>query len=483
MAVDSKHPLHTEFAVDWQTMRHTYKGERKVKEEGVLYLPATAGQLADGWQAGEKGRLSYDAYKIRSSFPDLVRFAVKSMLGVMHNKPPVIELPDVMEPMREMVTLQGESLEMLLQKINEHQLVFGRVGLLLDVPTGAAVGTLPYVAMYLAESIINWDDGTRQELVRQNLNLVVLEESENERQADFNWEFKKKYRMLVLGDPVTNEPAGQGVYQVAVIENDATFAPSALLTPSIGGRNLDEIPFIFINSKDVVPMPDVPPLLGLAQRALTIYRGEADYRQALFMQGQDTLVVIGDPDTEKDFRTGANAAITLPLGGEAKFIGVDSTGLGEMRQALENDKSMAAQEAGQLIDSVSRSKESGDALKIRVEARTATLNQIAIAGAFGLQSSLRQAAKWIGADPNAVTVTPNLDFVTSELLAKTIVEYMTAKALGAPISLRTVHEILRQKDVTQLEFEEELAEIESEQPLTSGSTNEDGPEPGEGEET
>lgn len=502
--VNSRHPLFTEFLEDWVQMRDTYRGERIVKEKATLYLPPTSGMVADGMGNAEApGMKAYNAYKKRAHFPDIVNDAIEAMIGVMHHKPPTIELPEALEPMRERATLRHESLEMLLRRINEEQLVTGRLGLLLDLPARMDndPGVVPYVAMYVAEKVINWDEGRRDGIVVDNINLVVLDESEFERKRDFEWEYEEKYRVLTLGEDAANDqvddpdssgersalnlPEGQGTYQAGVFrETNRTFNVDRMVTPSIRGNTLDEIPFVFINSKDVVPEPEDPPLIGLSNLALTIYRGEADYRQALFMQGQDTLVVIGasSEQTDEGFRTGANASINLPQGGDAKFIGVDSSGLSEMRQALENDKSQAGQKGGQLLDSVSRERESGEALTVRVAARTATLNQIALAGAFGLQQLLRQAARWVGADPEQVIVTPNLDFVDDSLGGKELVELMTAKSLGAPISLRTIHTQMQDKDLTDMEFEEELSEIESEEPL-GGSTDDDGPEPDEDELT
>lgn len=467
MAINSVHPSYTIYVKDWELMADSHGGERVIKDKGEEYLPPTSGQVADGMQASQPGRMAYDAYKLRSRFPDIVKTAVDALTGVLHSKPPTIELPSQLEPMRENATLNGESLEVLLRRINEQQLISGRLGLLLDVPDGAAVGTTPYIAMYGAKEVLNWDNGTREGLVLQNLNLVVLDESEYVRDANFEWVFKNKFRVAVLGDPKDNEAMDEGVvYSVGQFDgNDASFNTESMITPSLGGATLNEIPFTFINSTDIVPAPNSPPLLGLAQLAVGIYRGEADYRQSLFMQGQDTLVVSGVNDEDATFRTGANAAIVLPTGGEAKFIGVESAGLEEMRKALENDKADASQRGGQLLDSVSREKESGDALRIRVTARTATLNQLAKTGAFGLEMSLKQAAKWVGANPDEVSVQANTDFVDDAMESKTLVELMTAKSLGAPLSRESIHRLMQDKDMTEFDLEEELRLIEQEEPL------------------
>lgn len=464
MALDSKHPDYVARIDDWKQMRNTYIGERRVKDEGFLYLSPTSGMVDDGVYAkvtGSSGWEAYKAYRQRARFPDWVRDAVDALLGVMHRKPPVIELPSQMEPMRELATTRNESLEMLLQRISLEQLVSGRLGLMADVISQGPRANMPFLALYEAEDIINWDEGTRQGLDVATLNLVVLNETHYRRGTSFDWQQQARYRVLVLGDPETDE--AQGLYSVGVFD-DTTFDPSKLVVPEISGQTADEILFEFVNTRDLVTVPDIPPLLGLSNLALTIYRGEADYRQALFMQGQDTLVVIGAKKQKEGvpFRVGAGGRIDLPDGGDAKFIGVDSAGLPEQRLALENDRQEAMQKAGQLLDSVSRERESAAALRVRVAARTATLNQIAITGAYGLQSILRKVARWMGLDDQQVVVTPNLDFVDDPMTGEELAQLMGARIAGAPLSLETVHRIMVYRGMTEMTFEDEVAKVEAE---------------------
>src|SRR5690606_16749209 len=132
----------------------------------------------------------------------------------------------------------------------------------------------------------------------------------------------------------------------------------------------------------------VPPLLGLSNLCLAIYRGEADYRQALFQQGQDTLVVIGGLEYDeqgKPLRLGAGAVVGVPLGGDAKYVGTEGKGLAEMRQALENDKAAAVQRGARLLTAKGGDRQSGEALRVRVAAQTATLTIMAKTAAAGLE--------------------------------------------------------------------------------------------------
>ncbi len=478
MSLTTRHPQYLDFEFDQTVAVDTYKGERAIKLKNVTYLPATSGMIADGYPAnGTTGTKAYLAYIIRAIFHEFMSDAVGTLVGIMHHKEPDIQLPKAMEPMRENGSVDNESLIMLLRKINKHQLIEGRYGLMLDLPSTPTVEPqLPYIATYRAKNIINWDVGSRDEPTVQSLNLVVLDETENVRQDDFSWQSENKYRVLIYGEVKPNEGKGAAIYRVGVFKDDDAFNENDLTEPTFKGRKLDSIPFVFVNSTDISPDLLEPPLIGLARLSLAIYRGEADYRQSLFMQSQDTLVVIGDnPDADgnpKTYRTGANASISIAnKDGDAKFIGVDSQGLGEQRQALEADKKDAANLAGQLMDTSSRGVESGDALQMRVAARTASLNSIALTGAFALETILKQAAVWIGANPDEVIVTPNLDFADDRLEGKSLLDYVQAKNQGAPFSLESLHAVMKKRGLTDKDFEDELSALLEEQPLNTPASS------------
>lgn len=478
MALESTHPTYGDKITDWVMMRDLYRGERVVKEKGETYLPATKSMKLDGMGSTTAGKYKlgqemYEAYKTRAVFPDYVKDAVEGFIGVMHAKPPTIKLPAIMEPMRQRCTVHGESIELLLRRINEEQLITGRIGLLLDLPLSPTVANpLPYIATYSAESVRNWDSGEIEEGLAK-LNLVVLDESGLKRNNSFEWTTVNKYRVLRLGATDANEKAG--IYSYGVFESDgksgANFDEMQMRVPLYRGNSLDEIPFVFANSKDIIPTPDEAPLAGLGRLALVIYRGEADYRQNLFMQGQDTLIIIGDrkkmnevPGSENEpVRTGAGSMIELDTNGDAKYIGVNSQGLAEQRQALEQDRRRAENKAGQLIDpGKSGDAESGRSLNVRIGAQTATLHQIAQSGAAALERILKICAKWIGANPDEVSIIANDEFIDFELTGDTLLKLMQARAHGAPLSIRSLHGVLVDRKMTKLTYEQELEAIAEE---------------------
>lgn len=467
MAIDALHPYYITKSRKWNKNRHSFEGSDSIKREGETYLPPTSGQRVDGYGTSNSapGQLEYESYRTRAYYPDIFSEAVEAAIGIMHREDPQIQLPLVLEPLRLSATSTGESLAMLLRRINAGQLITGRLGLAGDIVSNGAGSPIPVLSIYSESAVINWKDvaGGAPE---NSLKIVVLDETGFEMGINMEWEEVRQYKVLALTND--GKPSPEGIYSSALMNANDELEAAQFESPNISGKTLDRLPFTFINSKDLDPAPDNPPLDGLAELCLAIYRGEADYRQNLFMQGQDTLVLIGklaitDGDDEIT-RTGAGARIDVPLGGDAKYIGVNSQGLPEQRQAIGSDYSRANQKSGQLIDATSRAKESGDALRIRVAAQTATLPHIASTGAAGLEKVLKDLAIWYGANPEEVVITPNLEFTATEGDAKNLLDLVSAKSLGAPISRESIHKWMVKQNFTSMDYQSEIALVEIEKP-------------------
>lgn len=467
MSLTTKHPLYTAMQNVWELCRDNYLGEDRIKTQGVKYLPPTASMELDGMQSGEIGYKRYEAMKLRAVFHEYFKGGVETHIGYLHQKPADIKLPAQLEYLRTRATTNGEPLIALLRRINEEQLITGRLGIMLDLPAGESAVAEPYIALYTAESVMNWDESNDKEDYN-SLNLVVLNESGFVRENDFSWTTKEKYRVLQYGDIIENESVMSSVYSFGIFTN-TNYNPADMKVAKLMGAPCKEIPFVFINSKDAIPEPDQPPLLSLARMSMSIYRSEADYRENLHMQGQDTLVTIGgvrNPEglagEEDAIRTGTGSRIDVELGGDAKYIGVTSTGLSEQRQALESDKNRAEFKSGNAIDSSNSKQESGKALGIRLGAQTATLNQIAYAGAGGLEKLIKILAVWKGANPDEVAINPNLEFTDVDLGGQEIVYLMTGRSMGAPLSKESIHGLMVERGYTKFDYDTELEKIAKE---------------------
>jgi len=477
-AVSTPHPDFSARQPDWITMFDTNEGQRHIKSKTTTYLQATTGMTAlsaNPKVLSDDGLALYVAYLQRSFFPDLVKETVRALTGILDREPANIELPAALEDMRETATSKGESLNDLLVQMHMNQLLYGRLGILADVDPGR---DLPILIQYPAPQCLNWDDltetgtgqqiddGKRSEAIRKLL-MAVIDESRYERDTGdrFTWNLVSRYRALTLGDgptPIyTSQVEREGAFQAAVV-------------PTIRGKTLDQIPFVFVNTTDLATKPGEVPLINLANLALAIYRGEADHRSALFMSGQDTLVLTGvdltasdgeNPSADQKPIIGSGAYLALPdADADAKFIGPDSQALAEQRTSLENDYTRAGEEGIKLMSS-GAGAEAAETLRIRVAARTATLQTIAMTAASGLESILRICAEWVGANPDEVRVEPNLDFIDESSDATELTKFAAAKKAGTPLSWKSVHNIMRQKDFTEMTFEDEIAQIELEEDM------------------
>lgn len=468
--MSNNHPLYDAKTDDWKLMRDSYAGERVVKDASAAYLPFTPGHIADGVMTGNALALAaYGSYKQRAVYPDFIEVGVQTLIGILNAKEAQIDLPPQLEYLRKRATTNNETLSAVLRKIHEEQLICGRAGLLADLPANPnQLKPEQYISVYPAEKILNWDTGNFNN-GQDTLNLVVLDETGFERQGNYQWVEKKKFRVLTLGG--LSADSEMGTYQTTTMgdmSNDDN--TEGFTTPVLSGTQLTKIPFVFVGAKDLDPEPDTPPLLGLARICMVIYRAEADYRQTLFMQGQDTLVVIGgvrtgSGDPTDVLRVGAGARVDIEMGGDAKYVGIGANGLPEQRLSLEHDRSLAAVRTGQLLAPGKMSMESGEALKTRVAAQTATLTSIAIASCAALEQLLRTMAQWQGGDPDAVKVTPNLDFTNIAIQGQDLVQLMTAKNLGFPLSYTSLFSIAKERGLTRNDFETEMALLEKDPPL------------------
>lgn len=433
-AVDTKHPSYVALAEQWQLMRDTAGGEGDVKAAGEEYLSQPSGFKAQA----DGGKALYTAYQKRAQFPEIVSPTIHGMVGVIHRTEAQIELPPAMEPLWERATKDGLPLEALHRRITAELLTTGRYALLADASSEGS--DLPWLAGYTAEALINWaDDRT----------LFVLDESGLRREG-FRWEAQRRFRVLEMKD---------GAYTVQTFTGSELAAGEVLQPRGRGNVQLTEIPFVVIGARDLSLPPENPPLMGVSRSAIALYQLSADYRWQLFMTGQETLVVInGDAPAA----VGAGAVIAIKQGEQigtpdVKYVGPAGTGIAAHRVAIQDERAAAAQAGARLFNSAeNKSAESGDALRIRFAAETATLTSIAQASAQGLEKALRHIAVMIGHKPEDVTVKPNLSFVDSTLTPQEAVQLVSVWQSGA-LSKQTLYENLQRGELASAErsFEEE----------------------------
>ncbi|MFN4296788.1 MAG: DUF4055 domain-containing protein [Brevundimonas sp.] len=442
-AVANLHPDYTARAPEWSLMRDAAWGESAVKDAGETYLPKPGGfkSQSDG------GVAMYAAYKTRAGFPEIVSPAVLSMVGVIHQAEIKIDLPAGLEGMWERATADGLPLEAFHRRITAELLTTGRYAVLTDAPS---TGSVPWLAGYQAESLINWSD---------DRTMFVLDESGLVRDG-FSWEEKKQYLALLMEE---------GRYVGRRYDQAGNVIEGQEAQPTTARREtLAEIPLVVIGPRDLALKPETPPLIAIARSAKAMYQLSADYRWQLFMTGQETLFVInGDaPDT-----VGAGVVVALKGGSDgnppnAKYVGPAGTGIEAHRKAIQDEAQNAANAGARLFNSGDKGVESGVAQRFRFSAETASLISIAQASCAGLEKALRYAGRMIGlsdAEIAQIIVKPPATLADREMTPERMAAIMGLweKAL---ISYETAYENLQQGGVANPDrtWEQEQALIDRE---------------------
>jgi hypothetical protein len=450
MAIDEKHPDYVERILDWAMMRDCDVGERAVKAKGTLYLPKPSGFAAQA----DGGNAMQAAYMTRARFPDWLAPTLKGMVGLIHRNEIQVDLPDGLLPIWERATKDGLPLEAFARRVTGEILKMGRYGILVDAPPADDTSIppeylgFPYLAGYSTEAIINW---------APDRSLFVLDES-GPRMEGFKWADLKKYRVLSREN---------GIYvqdeYLTVEEGSGT----RIQIQAKGGTAMPEIPFVVIGPRDLSLSVEEPALIGVARAALSAYRLDADYRYQLFMTGQETFVVTGVDQDRLPTAIGAGVVLGLPEKATALYVGPKGVGIEAHRVAIADEREAAMAAGTRVFDTNTRpnTAESGDALRLRLTSQTTTLASVSQASAAGLERALRYAAIMIGADPEKVVVTPNVDFIGNKLTPSEVVDLVKGWQAGG-YTYRTLYENLQKGGIASAErtAEEEQAEIEIEDP-------------------
>ena len=365
MAVDTVLTSLTEILPDYELIRDCVAGQRQIKKQGVKYLPMPDPDEPD--KTTRENR--YKAYLLRSVFYGVTGRTLRGLVGLVFDKDPAVEVPDLLKPVLVDASGSGMSLDQQAQKCLAEVVSLGRAGLLADYPktdgpttrAEAIAGNIrPTITLYKPECIINWR--TRKIGSKLMLVLVVLRESYVVEDDGFAETTGTQYRVLRL------DAAGNYTVELWRDIDQAGMAQREFYTPTDGaGKPLREIPFTFVGAEDNDPDIDRPPLLDIAEINKAHYLNSADYEEAVFIVGQPTPVFAGltkswvdDVFTEEvddghgvkrkrsTVRLGSRAAIPLPAGGSAELLQAQPNTLA--KEAMEHKEAQMIALGAKLIE-------------------------------------------------------------------------------------------------------------------------------------
>lgn len=440
MSVATLHPEYTaDRQSEWKLMRHAYEGESAIKRQAEIYLPKPT-----GWAAmSDGGTAMYNAYIQRARFPEITASAIRGMVGVLHGQDWQVDIPSQLGYLWERSTKDGLPLETFMRRITTELLITGRYAVLAEAPEGE--GGDPYLAGYAAESLINWDELQ---------NFYVLQETINRRDG-FVWSQVVQARSLELNE---------GRYVQRVYEDGKLV--SEIQPLARGGRPLDFVPIAIGGAMDMDLKPDTPPLIGVARAALAHYQEYADYRLALFMAYQDTLVIHNAEKVPK--AVGAGMVISLnsaEIGKDtrAEYVSPSGTSIEAHERAMDREYQAATRSGAAMFDNTPRGQESGEARRLRFSAETATIQSIAGSSAAIAEKALRHAARIAGIEAvDAIVVKPPQNLLEGQLDSQLMAALETALGNGS-ISYDTYYENLQRGRIASTErtAEDEQALIDA----------------------
>jgi len=446
-SITTQHRYYNRYTAQWDKVRHCIEGEDTIKDQSTRYLPQPSGQTIN----------EYESYRTRASFYSVAERTLRGMTGMIFRNEPVLRLPEALNPWRVAATNELMCLQMFIEEVTREVIAMGRYGVLLDFPAGASVGTLPHMVAYNTDSIINW----REEFVngKKILTSLTLKDSlsGDDSTVDSSW---LKLELV------------EGIYTVQrwameLVEGKpvATMRGSAV-TPTVNGELIKHIPFVFFNPYDHRPEPSKPPFIDLCNMNLAHYRNSADYEHALYLTAQPTPWVAGQLDEKtKPTAIGSGTIWYLPEDAKAGMLEFTGKGLEAQRMAMQDKEDRMASLGARMIKDTTRVQEKAETARLRTRGETSLVLDTLQSVEKGLSMLMRQAAVWVGADPDEVELRLNRDFVDSKIDANMLAALVKTWQTGA-ISRDTLHANLQRGEVMDMgrtaEEEKELIDEEGE---------------------
>lgn len=465
MPIDTRHSSYEEQVCRWSLVEDALKGEHHVKKKGTKYLPAPPAMAGSGaWSRANKdtagGVGAYEFYLSFAEFPEIVSDVLGGYQGLIHAKPPTVELPEDMKYLYDSATPSGLSVREMWQIATRMVLKGGRVSLLPDIGEDGKFR----IAVYSSESLINWNEFLPKD--GGGFSFAVLHEISTEPDPQDSFELKEVERALELfmldgqywrqwwkkieGDD------GKDKWEIEELASRVEWK----------GKPIGRIPLHVINASDLGTSFGQIPMYGMAKRAFSIYRKTADYNRSLYTKSDPQIVLSGVTDDDSPTNIGGSTiwAFVNPAA-SASYLDIDGQGIPLQRTSIEDEYRRFHEEGGKLIHSEGGKGESGEALQTRAGANQVTLKSVTINIGRQIQSVLRDIARMMnmGEDEvDKVVFSPDLDFAQPTMSGQELLNFIQSKNQSAPISNQTIHALMHRGGITEIPFAEEMKLVEQE---------------------
>lgn len=395
MSVSTEHPDYKLYKNVWAKSRDAVKGSVAIKEKKHAYLPVPDNKSLDDARGIETVR--YKQYLKRAVFTNFTGRTKNALVGAAFRKNPMYELPEAVDYLNQDATGDGLSLVQLAKDELSNLMETGRSILLVDYPQADSNLSLEDVNMldlrasivpYTAEQCINWKTSVING--RRLLTLCVLAEPYFNTDLEFSHDSDIQYRVLRL----TDEGYSQQIYRDEKPITDEIYPRKA------DGSVWEEIPLIFVGSKNNDSTVDDAPLSDIADVNVAHYRNSADYEESCFITGQPSLFITHSLTSEQFEEYNPDGLI---LGSRAGHV-LGETGSATLLQASPNNLVMEAMKAkeqamvmiGARIITDRGGNETAEGARIRFASENSVLGDIVSNLSQGLEKAIGYVCEFMG---------------------------------------------------------------------------------------
>lgn len=473
MSVDTAHPEYDAHRFQWERLRDVVAGRDAILTKtlasyyrqtstgrdmeylaATAYLPKLSGQSRD----------EYAAYAYRSVWFGATDRTINALAGLIFAKPATESLPTAIEPYSQDITLDGCSLRELAQQLVFEELTTTRTGLMVDYPAVETAGLSaaqaerlnirPYVKVYKAESIIDWEMGNvggAQRLVMVRLHEVIDQPGAKE----FERVQVEQYRVLDLAN---------GAYRVRIFRKDSmgNWVAVEERFPQMRGATMDFIPFVFVAEAHVRK----PLLIDLADLNLAHFRSSADLENGLHYTGLPQPVVTGAQlEPGQSLRIGGSSAWVLPdPSADAKYLEFTGQGLNTLRDSMKDKEARMAVLGARMLAEEKRAPETEGTVELRTAGERSMLASVANDCSEAIRKALNIMARWVGA-PETAEFSLSTDYGVHRMAPNMLQQLVGAWQAGA-MPLQTLFDNLQQGEIVAPDatFEDYQAQLEQDAP-------------------
>jgi len=337
------HPDYAYWYDEWMMIRDVCEGEKAVKDAGTLYLP-----MLDGMDNDE-----YEAFKTRATFYNFTGRTASAMTGAIFRRQAQYNgFTDKLRKKMEDMTKDGRAFDTFAMETAEEVIKLGRAGVLIDMPAESTTEPRPYMTLYTAEQILDWEEATiKGRLVPVKIVLREVELIRDPRLLAPSW--APVYRVLTLESGVYRQRIYKAKDPSSIVEvaiSDEYLSDTII--PRVRGNTLDYIPFqIFgpmLGTLDI----EKPTMFDIARLNVSHYNSYAALEHGRFYTGFPIYHVeapASSGETDAEFEIGSARVWVTPSGAKPGILEMNGQGLKFLVEALDVKEQQAASLGGRMM--------------------------------------------------------------------------------------------------------------------------------------